>query len=301
MAVKREKVHFASVDELLGAPSLTGEGTEEIKLEDIHSFKNHPFKVVDDEKMADLVSSITVNGILTPVLLRPDGKGKYETISGHRRIHAACMAGLKVVPAVVREMDDDEAVIVMVDSNVQREEILPSERAWSLKMKMDAMKRQGSRDATTSNQNGWKSETAAVIGEELGMGSSQVRRYVHLTELIPEFLDLLDQKKIGFVMAVDISYFDKELQGWLHDYYKEVGFLRPNQIAALKDSGTVENMTEYIMKQTLNAALPQADNKSRKVTLSEKKLDKYFPSHYSAKQREMVIISLLEKWQEENK
>ena len=124
---------------------------------------------------------------------------------------------------------------------------------------------------------------------------------MHLTELIPEFLDLLDQKKIGFVMAVDISYFDKELQGWLHDYYKEVGFLRPNQIAALKESGTVENMTEYIMKQTLNAALPQADNKSRKVTLSEKKLDKYFPSHYSAKQREMVIISLLEKWQEENK
>ncbi len=301
MAVKREKVHFASIDELLGAPALTGEGTEEIKLEDIHSFKNHPFKVVDDEKMEDLVTSITVNGILTPVLLRPDGNGKYETISGHRRIHAANMAGLKVVPAVVKEMDDDAAVIAMVDSNVQREEILPSERAWSLKMKMDAMKRQGSRDSTTSNQNGWKSETAAVIGEELGMGSSQVRRYVHLTELIPEFLELLDLKKIGFVMAVDISYFDKELQGWLYDYYKEVGFLRPNQIAALKDSGAVENMTEYIMKNTLNAALPQADNKSRKVTLSEKKLDKYFPSHYSAKQREMVIISLLEKWQEENK
>ncbi|MBE5848175.1 MAG: ParB/RepB/Spo0J family partition protein [Lachnospiraceae bacterium] len=139
MAVKREKVHFASVDELLGAPALTGEGTEEIKLEDIHSFKNHPFKVVGDEKMADLASSITVNGILTPVLLRPDGKGKYETISGHRRIHAACMAGLKVVPAVVREMDDDEAVIAMVDSNVQREEILPSERAGSLKMKMQSL------------------------------------------------------------------------------------------------------------------------------------------------------------------
>lgn len=300
MAVKREKVHFASVDELLGAPSLTGEGTEEIKLEDIHSFKNHPFKVLDDEKMTDLVTSITVNGILTPVLLRPDGKGKYETISGHRRIHAASMAGLKVVPAVVREMDDDEAVIAMVDSNVQREEILPSERAWSLKMKMDAIKHQGERTDLSSDHNGPRL-ASAEIGEEVGLSSTQVKRYIRLTELIPELLELVDQKIIGLVMGVDISFFDKELQGWLYDYYKEVGFLRPNQIAALKDSGTVENMTEYIMKQTLNAALPQADNKSRKVTLSEKKLDKYFPSHYSAKQREMVIISLLEKWQEENK
>ena len=300
MAVKREKIHFASVDELLGAPAMTGEGTEEIKLEDIHSFKNHPFKVIDDAKMEDLVSSIAVNGVLTPVLVRPDGMGKYEMISGHRRLHAAGLAGLKVIPAVVKELEDDDAVIAMVDSNVQREEILPSERAWSLKMKMDAMKRQGSRDSTTSNQNGWKSETAAIIGEDIGIGPTQVRRYVRLTELIPGFLDLVDAKKIGFTMAVDISYFDKEMQGWLLDYYKEVGFLRPIQISALKDSGTAENMTEYIMKQTLNAALPQADNKSRKVTLSEKKLDKYFPSHYSAKQREMVIIGLLEKWQEEN-
>ena len=127
-----------------------------------------------------------------------------------------------------------------------------------------------------------------------------MRRYVRLTELIPEFLELVDTKKIGFTMAVDISYFDRELQQWLYEYYKEVGFLRPNQIAALKESGATENMTKYIMQQTLNGALPQSDNKSRKVTLSEKKLDKYFPSHYSAKQREMVIISLLEKWQEQN-
>lgn len=299
MAVKREKVHFASVDELLGAPALTGEGTEEIKLEDIHPFKNHPFKVVDDDKMADLVSSITVNGILTPVLLRPDGCGKYETISGHRRIHAASMAGLKVVPAVVKEMDDDAAVIAMVDSNVQREEILPSERAWSLKMKMDAMKHQGERTDLSSDHNGPRL-ASAEIGEEVGLSSTQVKRYVRLTELIPELLDLVDKKVIGLVMGVDISFFDKELQGWLYDYYKEVGFLRPNQIAALKDSGSVDNMTEYIMKQTLNAALPQADNKSRKVTLSERKLDKYFPPHYSAKQREMVIIGLLENWKKEN-
>ena len=234
MAVKREKIHFASVDELLGAPTETGEGT--VELIEIYGFDNHPFKVIDDDKMDDLVQSIKENGVLTPVIVRPDDEGTYEMISGHRRLHAASRAGLNVIPAIIKPMTNDEAVVAMVDANVQREEILPSEKAWSLKMKMDAMKRQRSRDLTTSNQNGWKSKTAAVIGEELGMGSSQVRRYVHQTELIPEFLDLLDQKKIGFVMAVDISYFDKELQGWLHDYYKEVGFLRPNQIAALKDS-----------------------------------------------------------------
>lgn len=300
MAVKREKIHFASVDELLGAPNLTGEGTEEIKIDDIHAFENHPFKVVDDEKMEDLVKSISVNGVLTPVLVRPDGKGRYEMISGHRRLHAATLAGLKVIPAVVREMSNDDAVIAMVDSNVQREEILPSERAWSLKMKMDAMKRQGTRSDLTSNQNGRKLETAAIIGEEIGIGQTQVRRFIRLTELIPEMLELVDKKAIGFTMAVDISYFDKELQKWLYNYYKEVGFLRPVQIQALKDSDNTENMTEYIMRQTINGALPETNNKSRKVTLSEKKLNKYFPPRYSAKEREMVIISLLEKWHEEN-
>ena len=306
MAVKREKIHFASVDELLGAPAMTGEGTEEIKLEDIHSFKNHPFKVIDDAKMEDLVSSIAVNGVLTPVLVRPDGMGKYEMISGHRRLHAAGLAGLKVIPAVVKELEDDDAVIAMVDSNVQREEILPSERAWSLKMKMDAMKNQGKRTDLTCGLEVHKSvdddsKTRNQIGKEAGLGGRQVQRYIKLTELTDDLLSLVDEKKIGISMAVDIASFDKELQKWLYEYYKEVGFLRPNQIAALKESGATDNMTEYIMKQTLNAALPQADNKSRKVTLSEKKLDKYFPSHYSAKQREMVIISLLEKWQEENK
>ena len=298
MAVKREKIHFASVDELLGAPAMTGEGTEEIKLEDIHSFKNHPFKVLDDEKMEDLVSSITVNGVLTPVLVRPDGKGKYEMISGHRRLHAAGLAGLKVIPAVVKELEDDDAVIAMVDSNVQREEILPSERAWSLKMKMDAIKRQGKRSDLTSDQNGPKL-AAVQLGDDVGISGTQVKRYIRLTELIPEIMELVDKKAIGFTMAVDISYFDKELQGWIYKYYKEVGFLRPAQIAAVKDYENSENMTEYILRQTLNGALPES-KVSRKLTFSEKKLDKYFPPHYSAKQREMVIISLLEKWKEEN-
>lgn len=307
MAVNREKLRFASVEELLGAPNLTGEGTEEIKIEDIHAFENHPFKVVDDEKMEDLVKSISVNGVLTPVLVRPDGKGRYEMISGHRRLHAATLAGLKVIPAVVKELGDDDAVIAMVDSNVQREEILPSERAWSFKMKFDALKRQGVRNDLTSGTEFPKSETNSEIlrarnkiGEEVGISGRQVQKYIKLTELIPELMDLVDKKNIAVTMGVDIAGFDKELQKWLYNYYKEVGFLRPVQIQALKDSDNTDNMTEYIMRQTINGALPEANNKSRKVTLSEKKLNKYFPPRYSAKEREMVIISLLEKWHEEN-
>ena len=206
---------------------------------------------------------------------------------------------MKVIPAVVKELDDDDAVIAMVDSNVQREEILPSERAWSLKMKLDAVKRQGQRTDLTSAQNERKLESADIVGEEAGISRPQVRRYVRLTELIPELLDLVDKKAIGFTMAVDISYFDKELQKWIYEYYREVGFLRPAQIAALKEHENTENMTQHILRQTLNGALPE-NKASRKITFSEKKLDKYFPPHYSAKQREMVIISLLEKWQEEN-
>jgi ParB family chromosome partitioning protein len=298
MGVKREKIHFASVEELLGAPALTGEGTEEIKIEDIYPFPNHPFKVVDDEKMEDLVKSISLNGVLTPVIVRSDKKGKYEMISGHRRLHAAGLAGLKVVPAVVKELDDDEAVIAMVDSNVQREEVLPSERAFSLKMKMEHMKHQGKRTDLTSDQNGptlssWK------IGEDIGISGTQVKRYIRLTELIPELLELVDSKRIGFTMAVDISFFDKDIQTWLYEYFKQNGFLKPVQIEALKNCDNIENMTQFVMNQRLNEALPET-NKSKKVTFSERKLDKYFPPHYSAKQREMVIISLLEKWQEEN-
>ncbi len=304
MGVKREKIHFASVEELLGAPALTGEGTEEIKIELIHPFPDHPFKVIDDEKMEDLVKSISLNGVLTPVLVRPDGKGTYEMISGHRRLHAAGLAGLKVLPAIVKELSDDDAVIAMVDSNVQREEILPSERAFALKMKMDVRRRQGKRtdlteeDATSATE--WrKLETAEVVGEEFGMGKSQVKKYIRLTALIPELLDMVDEKKIGIAMGADISYFDKDIQTWLYEYFKQNGFLKPVQIEALKNCDNVENMTQFVMNQRLNEALPET-NKSRKVTFSERKLDKYFPPHYSAKQREMVIISLLEKWQEEN-
>ena len=183
-----------SVMEMLGVSG--EESAMEIELCLIHPFKNHPFKVVDDEKMQDLVESIRTNGVLSPVLLREAEHGQYEMISGHRRMHAAQLAGLTTIPAIIRDLSDDEATIVMVDANIQREELLPSEKAFAYKMKMDAMKRQGSRDATTSTQIGWKSETAELIGQQTGVSKNQVRRFVRLTELIPELLDMVDNKRV---------------------------------------------------------------------------------------------------------
>ena len=291
------KIKLQSVDELLGVPEIAG--TQEIEIGRIHSFPNHPFKVLDDDKMETLVDSIRENGILNPVIVRPDQTGDYEMISGHRRLHAAGIVGLVKIPAIVKEMSDDEAIIKMVDANIQREEILPSERAWSLKMKMDAIKRQGKRSDLTSDQNGPKL-SAVEVGESAGISSTQVKRYIRLTELIPEILDLVDQKKVQFTLAVDISYFDEQVQKWIYEYIKDNGFLKPVQIAALKEQANLSNASQYNVISILNGALPQKSS-SAKVSLSEKKLDKYFPPHYSAKQREEVIIQLLEQWSEEQK
>lgn len=289
------KIKLQSVDELLGVPEIAG--TQEIELGRIHAFPNHPFKVLDDDKMETLVDSIRENGILNPVIVRPDQTGNYEMISGHRRLHAAGIVGLKKISAIVKEMSDDEAIIKMVDANIQREEILPSERAWSLKMKMDAIKRQGKRSDLTSDQNGPKL-SAVEVGESAGISSTQVKRYIRLTELIPEILDLVDQKKVQFTLAVDISYFDEQVQKWIYEYIKDNGFLKPVQIAALKEQANLSNASQYNVISILNGALPQKSS-SAKVSLSEKKLDRYFPPHYSAKQREEVIIQLLEQWSKE--
>ena len=289
------KIKLQSVDELLGVPEIAG--TQEIEIGRIHSFLNHPLKVLDDDKMESLVDSIRENGILNPVIVRPDKTGNYEMISGHRRLHAAGLVGLVKIPAIVKEMSDDEAIIKMVDANIQREEILPSERAWSLKMKMDAIKRQGKRSDLTSDQNGPKL-SAVEVGESAGISSTQVKRYIRLTELIPEILDLVDQKKVQFTLAVDISYFDEQVQKWIYEYIKDNGFLKPVQIAVLKEQTNLSNTSQYNVISILNGALPQKSS-SAKVSLSEKKLDKYFPPHYSAKQREEVIIQLLEQWSKE--
>ena len=300
MAVKKEKLHFESVQELLGAP-VDNEGTQEIRIDQIYPFENHPFKVLDDDKMTDLVESIKENGILVPVLVRPDDEGSYEMISGHRRLHAAKAAGLSTIPAVIKEMTNDEATIAMVDANIQREEILPSERAYSFKMKMDAMRRQGARIDLidgTSDTECRKLNTAEIVGEECGMKQVQVRKYVRLTELIQELMNLVDEKKVPIVLGVELSYLDHDIQGWVYEYIKENGFLKKEQVEALRKQANPENMTQFTVISIMNDALP-GNKASGRVNLSEKKLDKYFPSHVSANERERVILNLLQKWKEE--
>ena len=290
------KIKLQSVDELLGVPEIAG--TQEIEIIRIHAFPNHPFKVLDDDKMETLVDSIRENGILNPVIVRPDQTGNYEMISGHRRLHAAGIVGLEKIPAIVKEMSDDEAIIKMVDANIQREEILPSERAWSLKMKMDAMRRQGARVDTCSTEcDKLGKKTAEIVGESFGLKERQVQKYIRITELIPELVEYVDMKKIAIAMAVDISYFDEQVQKWVYEYLKDNGFLKPVQVAALKEEKNLSEATQYDVISTLNAALP-TKVESAKVSLSEKKLDKYFPSHYSSKERENIIIQLLEQWSE---
>lgn len=296
MAVKRDKVHFASVDELLGAP-VAEDATTEIRIDQIYPFDNHPFKVLDDEKMEDLVASVKENGVLVPVLVRPDDEGTYEMISGHRRLHAAQKAGLATIPAIIRQMTNDEATIAMVDANIQREEILPSERAFAFKMKMDAIKRQGQRTDLTSGHDAQKL-SAEIIGEEAGMHGRTVTKYIRLTELVPVLLDLMDSRKINFLTGVELSYLDKDMQGWIYEYVKENGFLKKEQITALRDTENLENITQTTMIQIMNGALPENRSNGR-VNLSERKLDKYFPPHFSSSERESVIINLLEKWKAE--
>ena len=302
----RDKIHLTSVDELFGLEN--AESSIEIGIDRIRSFKDHPFKVLDDDKMADLVESIKTNGVLTPVVVRGNDGDGYEMISGHRRLHASKLAGFKKIPAFVRELSDDEATIVMVDSNIQREELLPSEKAFALKMKLEAMKRQGQRtdldgeadDEITSTQNGWRSESAAMVGETIGMSKNQVRRYIRLTELIPELLDLVDKKRLQFICAVDISYFDKTIQKWLNEYIRENVVIKPIQVAALRERAEKENIDQEKMIMILHNALPGRAS-AKKVVMNEKKFRKYFPEEYTSGQMERVIEALLEQWSREQK
>ena len=218
-----EKIKLASIDELLGV--VNEESAMEIEISKIHPFKNHPFKVLDDEKMQDLVESVRINGVLTPVLLRMDENEEYEMVSGHRRMHAAQLAGLTTIPAIVRELSDDDAIVAMVDANIRREELLPSEKAFAYKMKLDAMKRQGIRTDLTLSQNETKLRSDEVLSKQVGESRAQVQRFVRLTELIPELLDLVDNKKLQFTVAVDISYIDKEVQGWIYEYICDLSLI----------------------------------------------------------------------------
>lgn len=291
-----EKVKLTSIDEMLGV--LNEESAMEIEISRIHSFKDHPFKVLDDGKMQDLVDSVKENGVLTPVLIRPTGNDQYEMISGHRRMHAAAIAGLTTIPAIIRELSDDEAVIAMVDANIQREELLPSEKAFAFKMKLNAMKRQAGRPTKNASQNGTNKRSDELLASEVGISRNQIQRYIRLTELIPELLELVDKKKLQFTVAVDISYLDREIQKWIYEYIRDNGFIKPGQISALRKHLETETISQNFMISIFNNCIaPKTQN--RKVTISEKKLTKYFPLEYSEEQMERIIVSLLEKWKTE--
>lgn len=295
-----EKIKLTSIDELLGV--VNEESAMEIEISRIHAFKDHPFKVLDDEKMADLVESVKTYGVLTPVLLRSDGENGYEMISGHRRMHAAVIAGLATIPAIVRELSDDDAVIAMVDANIQREELLPSEKAFAYRMKLEAMKRQGVRVDLTCDQNEHKlgKKSREVLGEQLGISSAQIQRYIRLTELIPELLDMVDTKKLNFTIAVDISYIDKEMQKWIYEYIRDTGFIQPKQITALRKQLEEGPVNQGFMISIFNSCIA-VKAPERKVVLSGKKLTKYFPEDYSETDMEKVIEALLEQWKREQK
>lgn len=292
-----ERLNFKSVEELLGV--VNEEAAMDIEIYKISGFKGHPFKVVDDEKMQELVESIKVNGVLSPVLICPTGMDTYEMISGHRRLHAAQLAGLTAIPSIIREMTDDDAVIAMVDANIQREELLPSEKAFAYKMKLSAMKRQGERNhlsgENTSAQNERKLEAADILGEEVGISRAQIRRYIRLTELIPELIEYVDKKRIPFTSGVEISYLDKEIQKWLFEYIRDNGLVKPEQIALLREACKTGIMTEGKLIAILNDSQP-GRTPSTKNLISEKKLRKYFPSDYTEEDMRSVIVELLEQW-----
>ncbi len=291
-----QKIKMTSIDELLCVPST--EGTTDIEVEAIYPFENHPFKVLDDEKMDELVESIKVNGVLTPVIVRPDDEGTYEMISGHRRLHAAKRAGLRKVPAIVKEVTDDEATIMMVDANVQREEILPSEKAFAYKMRYDAMKRQAGRPSKNSDQVGTNFRADEELARLVGDSKNQVYRFMRLVELIPELLDMVDIKKIPLMTAVELSHLSKQVQRWTYEYIKENGVIKWEMVTAFRREVDKEHVTQQELISFYNSLKPVPSSK-KKITLSERKLNQYFPGTMSVKDRENLIYELLAKWKEE--
>lgn len=282
------------------ADAAAKEQRTEMPLSDLHPFEGHPFKVLDDELMEQTVESIKQIGVVSPLIVRPDPEGGYEILSGHRRLHAAQLAGLETVPVIVKEMDDDAAIIFMVDSNLQRENILPSERAFSYKMKLEAMKHQGERadlqSETTSRQLGEKLQTSvAVMSEEMGESQRQIQRFIRLTNLIPEILDMVDEKKIAFNPAVELSYLKtSEQKEFLEamDYAQASPSLSQAQrLKKLSQEGgcTLDAMCE-VMNEIKKDELDH-------VTIKNEVLRKYFPKSYTPKQMQDTIIRLLEKWQ----
>ena len=270
------------------------EQVQQIPIGELFPFKNHPFKVLDDESMQRTVESVEQYGVLSPLIARPRPEGGYEIISGHRRQHAAQLAGLDALPVIVRQMDDDAAVLLMVDSNLQRENILPSERAFAYKMKLEALKNQGARSDLTSVQVAPKLSTEK-IGEEVGMSKDNVKRYIRLTNLVPELLDMVDEKKIAFNPAVELSYLDEAQQrDFLEAMNDTQNFPSLSQAQRLKKLAQEGHFSYDVAFAVMGE--PKKDELD-KVIIKNDTLRKYFPRNYTPKQMEDTIIMLLERWQ----
>lgn len=284
------KIKMESFDDLFGGSSAQEIGTEQIinaPLADLHEFKDHPFKVLDDEKMEETTESIRLYGVLVPGIARPRAGGGYELIAGHRRKHGSERAGKTEMPIIVRNYSDDEATIIMVDSNIQREDILPSEKAKAYKMKYEAMKHQGKK----SGKN-----TLDEVGEATGENAKKVQRYIWLSRLSDELLEMVDSRKLGFSQGVDISFLSEEAQQWVEVIIEEQGCnVSTVQSGKLKEYGKSEELTLAMVRLILTEEKP----KECKVTLKADKISKYFSDSYSNEEIENVIISLLDKWREE--
>ena len=270
------------------------EQVQQIPIGELFPFKNHPFKVLDDESMQRTVESVEQYGVLSPLIARPRPEGGYEIISGHRRQHAAQLAGLDALPVIVRQMDDDAAVLLMVDSNLQRENILPSERAFAYKMKLEALKNQGARSDLTSAQVAPKLSTEK-IGEEVGMSKDNVKRYIRLTNLVPELLDMVDEKKIAFNPAVELSYLDEAQQRdfleAMNDTQNAPSLSQAQRLKKLAQEGHFSYDVAFAVMGE------EKKDELDKVVIKNDTLRKYFPRSYTPKQMEDTIIKLLEQWQ----
>lgn len=284
------KIKMESFDDLFGGSGVQEIGAEQIinvPLADLHEFKDHPFKVLDDEKMEETTESIRLYGVLVPGIARPRAGGGYELIAGHRRKHGSERAGKTEMPIIVRNYSDDEATIIMVDSNIQREDILPSEKAKAYKMKYEAMKHQGKK----SGKN-----TLDEVGEAAGENAKKVQRYIWLSRLSDKLLEMVDAKKLGFSQGVDISFLSEEAQQWVEVIIEEQGCnVSTVQSGKLKEYGKSEELTLAMVRLILT----EEKSKEYKVTLKADKISKYFSDRYSNEEIENVIISLLDKWREE--
>lgn len=297
MKSSAKNIKLTSVDDLFSTEASREEAqrekVQEIPLEELHPFPNHPFKVLDDDRMLDTAESIREHGVLVPAIARPRTTGGYELIAGHRRKRGCELAGLATMPVIVRDLDDDAATIIMVDSNIQRESLLPSERAFAYKMKLDAIKRQGARSDLTSLQVAQKLSVQKV-GDDVGISKDQVRRYIRLTELIPPLLNLVDERKIAFNPAVELSYLKPEEQTILLDAMdSEQATPSLSQAQRLKQFSQQGRLSEDVMRAILSE---EKKTEVDRITLSNETLRRYFPRSYTPKQMEETILKLLEGW-----